>query len=90
MGHEDEGDAEAPLQELQLVLNLLAQIGVERAERLVEQQNVRLDHERASERDALLLPAGQPVGAHVADFCQPERIENALDLRVAFGLWASF
>ena len=63
VGDEDEGDAEAALQQLQLVLNALAQIGVERAERLVEQQDVGLDHKRASERDALLLPAGQSVGA---------------------------
>ncbi len=40
--------------------------GVERRQRLVEQQRVRLEHQRASERDALLLAAGelrrQPLG----------------------------
>ena len=42
---------------LQLELHLLAQLEVERAERLVEQQHARLVHERARERDALLLAA---------------------------------
>ncbi len=55
MGDEDEGDAEAALQELQLVLDRFAQIGIERAERLVEQQDLRLDDEAARQRHALAL-----------------------------------
>ena len=54
---EDERDAELLLQRLQLDLQVLAQPGVERAERLVEQQHARAQHERARERDALLLAA---------------------------------
>ena len=41
---------------------LLAHAGVERAERLVEQQHVRLDGERAGERHALALAAGELDG----------------------------
>ncbi|MNY74603.1 hypothetical protein D3C86_2136690 [compost metagenome] len=37
MGDEDEGDAERLLQQLQFALDCLAQVGIERAERLVEQ-----------------------------------------------------
>ena len=37
--------------------HLLAQLGVEVGERLVEQQHARLDDERARKRDALLLAA---------------------------------
>ena len=44
---------------LQLELHLLAQLEVERAERLVEQEHARLVDERARERDALLLAAGE-------------------------------
>ena len=44
---------------LQQHLQLLAQLEVERAERLVEQQHLGLQHERARERDALLLAAGE-------------------------------
>ena len=37
----------------------LAQLGVEIGQRLVEQQQLRLDHERAGQREALLLAAGE-------------------------------
>ena len=56
---EHEGDPELGLQRLQLDLEVLAQPGVERAERLVEQQHARPEHERPRERDALLLAAGE-------------------------------
>lgn len=38
-------------------LDLLAQLAVESAERLLEQQDLRPEHERGRERRALLLPA---------------------------------
>ena len=41
---------------------LRADLRVERAERLVEQQHPRLDRERAGERHALALAAGELVG----------------------------
>ena len=56
---EDEGEAERVLQGLQLALHRLAQFQVERAERLVEQQNFRAQDERARQRHALALAAGQ-------------------------------
>ena len=78
VGHEDEGDAESALQQLELVLDALAQIGVERAERLVEQQDVGLDNQRAGERDALLLAARQAArGARRRYPCKPECLQNA-------------
>ena len=52
---EHERDAEPLLQSLELGLHLLAQLEVERAERLVEQQHLRLVDQRAGERDALPL-----------------------------------
>ena len=59
---EDERDPELGLERLELDLEVLAQLRVERAERLVEQQHARPQHERARERDTLLLSAGQLVG----------------------------
>ena len=56
---EDEGDAELLLQRLQLLLHLLPELEVERAERLVEEQNLRAVHQRAGERHALALAAGK-------------------------------
>src|SRR5205823_14445748 len=41
----------------------LAQLGVEIGERLVHQENPRLAYDRASDRNALHLAPGQPVGA---------------------------
>ena len=59
---EDERDAERLLERLELDLQILAQAGVERAERLVEQQHARPQHERAGQRDALLLTARELPG----------------------------
>ena len=49
---------------LELDLHLLAQLQVERAQRLVEQQHRGLVHDRARQRDALALPARElaPAG----------------------------
>ena len=55
----DERDADLLLDVLELDLQLPAQAQVQRAERLVEQQRARAVDERAGERDALLLAAGE-------------------------------
>ncbi len=59
----DEGRAEGALQLLQLELHVLAQLHVERAQGLVEQQQCRLEHHAAGDRDALALAAGELLGA---------------------------
>ena len=59
MGDVDERDPERLLDALELDLQVHAQARVERAQRLVEQQHRRLEHERAGQRDALLLAAGE-------------------------------
>ena len=55
----DERDAEVALERLEHDLHLLAQLQVERAERLVEQEHPRPVDDRARERDALPLAAGE-------------------------------
>ncbi len=55
--HVDDRHAEALVQAADLELHLLAQLLVERAERLVHQDQLRLEHQRARQRDALLLAA---------------------------------
>ena len=57
----DEGDAQALLDVEQLELRVLAQLLVERGQRLVEQQQLRPLHQRARQRDALALAAGELV-----------------------------
>ena len=59
-------------------LNVLAQLAVERAERLIHQQSIRLDDHGARERDTLLLSAGK-----LADGAAFEARE--LDLLERFG-----
>ena len=55
----EDGGREPRLQQLDLEPHLLAQNRVEVAQRLVEQEEIRLVDERARERDALLLSAAQ-------------------------------
>ena len=67
VGDEDERDPDLVLDRLQLDLHLLAQLQVEGAERLVEQQHLRTVDERAGQRDALALTAGELVGRRAAE-----------------------
>ncbi len=53
----DGGEAELALQLADLDADVLPQLGVEVGERLVEQQDVGPDRQRAGERHALLLSA---------------------------------
>src|SRR5262249_4940053 len=59
VGHVHERDPDLSLQLLQLDLELPPQLGVQGAERFIEQQDGRLEHERPGKRDALLLAAGE-------------------------------
>ena len=62
MGDVDRGVAIFVMQPADFEPHLLAQIGVEVGQRLVEQQRLRLDDQRARQRHALLLPAGEFAG----------------------------
>ena len=59
VGDEDGGDAQALLQAADLAAQAHAHARVERGERLVEQQQPGRGGERARDRDALLLAAGE-------------------------------
>jgi hypothetical protein len=62
VGDEDGGVAGAVVDLAQPAAQFLAHLGVERAERLVEQQHARLDRQRAGQRHALALAAGKLAG----------------------------
>ena len=62
VGDVHERDAHLGLDPLELDLHLPAQLQVERAERLVEQQHLRAVDQRAGQCDALLLAAGELRG----------------------------
>ncbi len=59
VGDVDEGDPDLALDPLQLDLQPLAELQVERSERLVEQQHLGQVDQRPRQRHALLLAAGE-------------------------------
>ena len=59
---EDRRHVHLVVEPAQPLAQLGADAGVERAERLVEEQDPRLDGQRAGERHALALPAGELAG----------------------------
>ena len=83
VGDVDHGDAEALVQLPDLELHLLAQLLVERAQRLVHQDQLRLEHQRAGDRDALLLAAGSCAGRRAPKPDELHHVQRALDPRSA-------
>ena len=71
---------------LDLILHLLAQLLVERAQRLVHQHEVGLEHQGAGHGDALLLAAGQLAGAAVAHLRQFHHLQDLGDALFDLGL----
>jgi hypothetical protein len=78
--HIDERDADLLLQIDQLDLHLLAQLGVERGQRLVEQQHCRMRDQRPADRHPLLLAAGKLVRIAFAEAGQAHILEGFADL----------
>ena len=76
--HVDEREVELGLHALELDLHLAAQLEVERAERLVEQQHTRAQHQCARQGDSLLLPAGQLPRPAIREAAQLHELERLL------------
>src|SRR6185503_11775287 len=79
VGHVDERDPHLALERLELELHLLAELEVERPERLVEQEDGRAVHERAGQGDALLLPTGHLPRAPLLVAAESDERERFLD-----------
>ena len=88
VGHVHERDADLRLQLLQLHLQLAPQLGVEGAERLVEQQHRGLEHQGAGQGDALLLPAGELAGLARRVARQLHELQRLADAPPDLGLGA--
>ena len=73
------------LDRLELDLHLLAELQVERAERLVEQQDAGPIHERPGERDPLALAARELGGLAGVVALQADHPERLGDPRPALG-----
>ena len=72
----DEGDADFLLDALELILHLFAQLQVQRAQRLVQQQHLRLIDQRAGDRHTLLLSAGKQRDILVLIALQADQLEH--------------
>ena len=86
VGHEDEGDPDFLLDPLQLDLHLLAQLQVEGAERLVEEQDGRAVDERPGEGDALGLAAGDLGRLAALEAGQLDELEHLGDALLDLGV----
>jgi hypothetical protein len=73
------------LQALQFDPHVDAEFRIEVGKRLIQQQDGRFDRERARERDALLLAAGQLRGAAVGEVREADALERRRDLAVDLG-----
>ena len=58
------------------ICSALAELRVEGAERLVEQEDGRVQDQRARQRDALLLAAGELAGAALLEAGQLHQLEG--------------
>ena len=79
MGHEDEGDARLMLQPLQFDLHVLAELVVKGRERLIEEKHLWRGGERAGQRHALLLPAGDLAGLAVPELFHLNELQHLAD-----------
>ena len=87
MGDVDRSDAELLLDAANLGAHVHAQLGVQVGQRLVEEQYARLHDQRAGQRNALLLAAGELVGEAVLHALQAHELEHVehLGANLRFG-----
>ena len=81
----EEGHPELALQRLEEDLHLLAELQVERAEGLVEEQHLRPVDDRPRERDPLALAARELNGLAFAVRVEAHHAQHLLDLALPLG-----
>jgi hypothetical protein len=89
VGHQHHRDLARRVQVADHAPKFLARERIERAERLVEHQEVRLVDQRAAKRRALLHAAGELPRISVALAAEPDRGEQRLGARDILGLVAA-
>ena len=85
MGDVQRRDIKLLLQLADLFAHAAAQVGVEVAQRLVEQQHFRLEDQRARQRHALLLAAGDLIDIAIVEPRQIHHRQRFLHARFHFG-----
>ena len=78
MRDEDARHVDLVVQPAQPLPQLLPHLGVEGAERLVEQQHLRLDRQRPGQGHALPLAAGELRGIAICQPVQPNQVQQFL------------
>ena len=86
VGDVDGGRADLLLQAADLAARLRAQLGVEVRQRLVHQEDLRLADQRAAERDALRLAAGELARAALQQRLDVQQPRGFADAAVDLGL----
>src|SRR5438270_6509278 len=79
MGDEDRGDSDLFLDLPQLQLHLHAKLLVESAQAFIQEEKLWLEHERASQSDALLLAAGKFRGTPGRKTVEPHHVQRLFD-----------
>ena len=69
--------------------HLHAELRVQIGQRLVHQQDVRLDDQRTRQRDALLLAAGEAIRHTVGIFIHMDKLQGIYPLQPASLPWTS-
>ncbi len=88
--HVDSGGLEPLVQRLDLGAHRDAQLRVEVRQRLVEQEHLRVAHDRAAHGDALPLAAGQLAGIAVQIRIEVEDLRGLVDTRSAIIFGSAF
>src|SRR5882672_4996794 len=84
VGDEDGGDVQVVVQPAQPPPQVLAHLGVERSERLVQQQDLGLHGQCAGERDALALAARELRRVAVREPVELDQAQQVMDPRADF------
>ena len=85
VGHEHDGLVGARQQNREILAEDHAGLLVERAERLIHQQNAGLEAERARQRRTLAHAARQLSRIMLGEILEPDRLQRALRARLALG-----
>ena len=81
MCHEHAGDLHFVVQPPQPASQLLTHLRIQRAERFVQQQDARLNRQRAGQCDALPLPTRKLRGIALRQALQTNKLQQLLDAR---------
>ena len=82
----DAGEPHPVMQIAQPDAQALAHLGIQRAERFVQQQQLGLDRQRARQRNTLALTAGDLLGIAVREVADAQQIQQRLHARADLAL----